>query len=60
VPGNAQASFVEPSWTDLYVDGRPLFDELVAYLEQVSNVIAAAHKIAAEVHGTQSLTAPFD
>jgi hypothetical protein len=42
------------------VAGRPLYDEVVAYLEHVSNVIAAAHKIAAEVHGNQSLSAPFD
>jgi hypothetical protein len=54
-----QAVSGEPSWTDLSIDGHPLYDEVVAYLEQVSNLIAAAHKIAAEVHGAQSLTAPI-
>jgi hypothetical protein len=59
VPRSAQASCVEPSWTDLYIDGHPLYDEVVDYLEQVSNLIAAAHKISAEVHGAQSLTVPI-
>jgi hypothetical protein len=49
---------VEPRWTDFTIDGRPLFPECRAYLEEAAKLVTQARAIAKSVHGTESLTPP--
>jgi hypothetical protein len=49
---------VRPTWTDFEIDGKPLFPECGAHLQQVEALVAEARAIAERVHGTDVLTAP--
>ena len=49
---------IRPQPSDFTIDGRPLFDECLAYLAQAEGLVIEARAIALRVHGTNSLTPP--
>jgi len=57
-PALARAAPIEPQYTDFTIDGKPLFDTCFEYLQRAGALIAEGRKIAARVHGTNSLTPP--
>jgi hypothetical protein len=54
----SQPIALEPMWTDLYLDGRRLFDDLHTYVQKATDVTEAARRIALSVHGADNLTYP--
>jgi len=54
----SQPIALEPMWTDFYLDGRRLFDDLHTYVQEATNVTEAARRIALSVHGADNLTYP--
>jgi len=60
-PGIARASPIgPPHYTDFEIDGQPLFLSCHEYLNQAQALIAEGRKIAAAVHGANTLTPPPD
>jgi hypothetical protein len=49
---------VQPTWTDFSIDGRPLFQECQAYLQEARKVVAHASTIVQHVHGNNTVTPP--
>jgi hypothetical protein len=49
---------VHPMWSDFQIDGKPLFAECRAYVEQAQQLVTQARAIAERVHGTDVLTPP--
>jgi hypothetical protein len=53
-----QALPIEPRWSDFLFGSAPLYDQLKAYLDETSKLVAVARGIAQMVHGTDSLSYP--
>ncbi len=49
---------LQPTWTDFSIDGRPLFPECRAYLDEARKLLTQARGISQQVHGNDSLTLP--
>jgi hypothetical protein len=49
---------LEPKWTDFTFEGRLLFDEVREYLGESGKLVNTARHIAADVHGTDTLSTP--
>ena len=47
-----------PNWADFKIDGQPLFESLLPYLDAASTLIREAREIALQVHGTEPLSPP--
>jgi hypothetical protein len=47
---------VRPFWNDFFIDGQPLFSECQDYLNAAQRLIGEGRRIAAQVHGTKSIT----
>ena len=59
-PALIRPTAVEPKWSDFQIDGRPLYEEVAAYFEATGKLLSEAHKIAEEVHGSNTLSEPAD
>jgi len=49
---------LQPTWTDFNIDGKPLFPECQAYLQEARNLVAQARSISQNIHGNNTLTPP--